>query len=115
MSAKSSNSEAPRGDFPAPAQLGPEEVRVTAEMARLRLSDEEIPRIAVELSRILDLAATLRDVDVTGVTPMTHAVPLSCPLRDDVVGPHDDIATALRNAPATAGDLFTVPAILTGE
>ena len=37
---------------------------------------------------------------------------MSCPLREDVVGPHDSVGDALRNAPVTEGAFFSVPAIL---
>lgn len=97
---------------PESAAIGPDEVRVTAEMARLHVDAAELDRLASELSRILDFAARLGEVDVTGVEPMTHAVPMSCPLRDDVVGAHDSTEAALRNAPATDSAFFIVPAIL---
>lgn len=97
---------------PASAAIGPDEVRVTAEMARLHVDASELDRLAGELSGMLGFAAHLGEVDVTGVEPMTHAVPMSCPLRDDVVGAHDSTEAALRNAPATDGAYFTVPAIL---
>jgi aspartyl-tRNA(Asn)/glutamyl-tRNA(Gln) amidotransferase subunit C len=102
----------------APSQtslIPPEEVQATAEMARLHLTPDELTRMASELSRILEFAASLRAVEVSGVEPTTHAVPLACPLRDDVVGSHDPVETALRNAPATEATFFTVPAILTHD
>ncbi len=105
----------PRGAPPAGTKVALEEVRTTALMARLRLQEAELPAMAVELERSLELAASLGEVDVRGVEPTTHAVPLSCPLREDVVGPHDAIEDALRNAPATEARFFTVPAILTDD
>lgn len=93
-------------------RIEPGEVRTTAEMARLRPSEAELFSLSVELSRILDFAAQLAEVDIEGVEPTTHAVPLACPLRADVVEEHVAAETALRNAPATAADFFTVPAIL---
>ena len=96
--------------------IAPDEVRTTAELARLYLSPDEVERTASELSRILEYAATLKRVDVTGVEPTVHAVPQDSPLRDDVVGPHDDLATALRGAPLSQDRDFVVPAIFeTGD
>ena len=91
--------------------ISPADVRTTAEMARLHLSDEALAQMTADLGRILDYVAVLQGVDVTDVPPTTHAVPLSCPLREDRVGPHDDAEAALRNAPARDGSLFAVPAI----
>ena len=89
-----------------------QDVRTTAELARLLVSDAELEQLRGELSAVLAYAAELGEVDVTGVPPMTHAGALTCPLRADVVGPHDPLAGALRNAPATEGSFFSVPAIL---
>lgn len=88
-----------------------EQVRATAELARLFVSDAELDQLSGELSAILGYAAQLAELDVTGVPPTTHPVPLPCPLRADVVGPHDSRADALRNAPAVQGAFFAVPAV----
>ncbi len=88
-----------------------EQVRATAELARLLVSDAELGQLSGELSAILGYAAQLAELDVTGVPPTTHPVALPCPLRPDVVGPHDSSADALRNAPAVQGAFFAVPAV----
>jgi len=94
------------------ALISLQEVRATAELARLLVSDAELEQLRGELAAVLAYAAALGEIDVTGVPPMTHAGALTCPLRADVVGPHDPLAGALRNAPATEGTFFSVPAIL---
>lgn len=99
----------------AAPRIEKEDVKLTAEMARLHIgSDAELQALTGELSRILDLAQSLAEVNVEGIEPTTHAVPLDSPLRDDKIGPHIDIEGALKNAPATEATFFTVPAILTG-
>lgn len=98
------------------AALSAPEIRTTAELARLLLDEDDaaIERCRRELSAILDYAAQLAEVDVSGVPPTTHAVTLACPLRADVVGEHDALAEALRNAPAKEAAFFAVPAIFAG-
>mgnify|MGYP002147048695 CR=1 FL=1 len=91
--------------------LSAEEIRATAEMARLQLDATELARLAGELSGILEHAELLKEIDVSSVPPTTHAVPMSCPLRGDLVGPHDPIETVLRNAPAREATFFSVPAV----
>lgn len=92
-----------------------DEVRTTAEMARLHIrSDAELQTMTQELSAILGFVADLSEVNVDGVLPTTHAVPMSCPLRDDVQGPHLDVESTLRNAPSTEATFFTVPTIIGG-
>lgn len=94
--------------------ISADEIRVTAEMARLTLPEQEIPKLADELSAILGYAQSLQAVDVTGVPPMTHAVPSQCPLRGDVVVAHDPVESAMRNAPAKEASYFAVPAVFGG-
>lgn len=91
--------------------IAPEEVRRTAELARLYLTPDELVRTTEELARILDYAAVLQAAEVGGVEPTVHAVPLDSPLRDDVVGPAVDLAVALASAPASQDRYFVVPAI----
>lgn len=93
------------------ARISEAEIRTTAEMARLSLTDAELAQLAGELSKILAYADDLAAVDVTGIEPTTHAVPLPSPLRDDQVGAHDPPETAMRNAPAREADFFAVPAV----
>ena len=64
------------------------------------LSDAELATMAVELSRILDYANSLSEVDVTDIPPMTHAVPIDGPLRTDEVGPMLSGDAVRANAPS---------------
>jgi len=89
-----------------------EEVRVTADLARLALSEEELERLPRELSAILEYMNDLAKLDTTGVEPMTHAVPLFSPLRRDELGAQLDAETALADAPRREGSFFEVPKII---
>ena len=93
-------------------KITPDEVRETAELARLALTDEEVERLGRELDSILVFMAKLASVDVEDVPPMTHAVSLDCPLRDDAVGAQLPVDEALADAPAREGDFFQVPRII---
>ncbi len=93
--------------------LSLEEVRRIAALARLRLSPEEEQTFAVQLSAILGYVDQLKELDVSGVEPMTHAlaagdVPLRPDERRDSLPPSD----ALANAPAREGTYFKVPRII---
>jgi aspartyl-tRNA(Asn)/glutamyl-tRNA(Gln) amidotransferase subunit C len=92
--------------------ITPEEVTEIALLARLRLGDAEAERLRGELSAILDYVAKLRELDTTGVEPMTHAVPLDCPLRPDAVAPSLSVDEALGGAPQRIEDFFGVPKII---
>jgi aspartyl-tRNA(Asn)/glutamyl-tRNA(Gln) amidotransferase subunit C len=88
------------------------EVEELALLARLRLTAEEAERLRGELSSILGYVAKLEALDTGGVEPMTHAVPMDCPLRDDAVAPSLTVEEALAAAPATQDDCFVVPKII---
>ena len=61
---------------------------------------------------ILGYVAQLKSVDVTGVEPMAHPLPLKNVLREDVVRPSLSVEQVLANAPAKDGDYFAVPKVL---
>ena len=95
-------------------RIAPEEVREIATLARLRLDDDEVQRMAAELDAILGYIDTVKSVPTEDTEPMTHAVPFACPLREDVAGQPLPVAEALRNAPARHGNFFEVPRIIGG-
>jgi aspartyl-tRNA(Asn)/glutamyl-tRNA(Gln) amidotransferase subunit C len=96
------------------SRMTPEEVRELALLARLALSDQEIARMTGDLGAILTYVNALRELDTTGIDPMTHAVPFDCPLRDDQVAPSLPVDEALANAPRREGSFFQVPRIVPG-
>jgi aspartyl-tRNA(Asn)/glutamyl-tRNA(Gln) amidotransferase subunit C len=94
--------------------LSLEEVRRIAALARLRLSAEEEETFAVQLSAILAHVEQLKELDVAGVEPMTHALAADegPALREDAVRPSLSPDEALANAPAREGTCFAVPRII---
>ena len=92
--------------------ISPEEVRNVARLARLSLTDEELERTREELDAILAYIDKLRELDVEGVEPTSHAVPLVNVMRDDEITPVLSQEAALANAPDRAGELFRVPRII---
>lgn len=67
--------------------LSPEEVRAVGHLARLALSDEETERFARQINGLLEQFARLQELDVGGVEPTAHAVPVAAVLREDGVRP----------------------------
>jgi aspartyl-tRNA(Asn)/glutamyl-tRNA(Gln) amidotransferase subunit C len=89
-----------------------EEVEHIAELARLRLSDEEKARYGEQLSDILEYAARLQAVDTSGISPTSSVLPARSVLRSDEPRPGLSLQDALRNAPDTKKDQFRVPPVL---
>jgi len=88
------------------------EVIKIAHLARLALSDEELNHYQEQLSAVLDYAARLNELDLTGVEPSAHAVARRNVMRDDVVIPSLSREDALFNAAATADGQFLIQAVL---
>jgi len=80
-----------------------------AKLARLRLTDDEVERMAGELSKILEYVETMNELDLEGVEPTSHVVDLTNVLREDVPQPSLDRETALEQAPDAAEGGFRVP------
>jgi aspartyl-tRNA(Asn)/glutamyl-tRNA(Gln) amidotransferase subunit C len=96
----------------ADTALSLQDVRKVALLARLALSPEDEARFAQQLGHILGYVRQLEKVDVSGVTPMAHAVPLPALERPDVVRPSLTRDEVLRNAPQRAGEGIAVPKII---
>jgi aspartyl-tRNA(Asn)/glutamyl-tRNA(Gln) amidotransferase subunit C len=64
-----------------------DQVRHVAKLSRLTLSEQRLAHIAPQLESILQYVAKISEVDVAGVEPMAHALPLRNVFRDDVVEP----------------------------
>ena len=87
-------------------------VKKVASLSRLRESDERLESLAGELNGILGWIEQLNEVDVTGVEPMTTAVQMPTPMREDVVSDGDKVAQIVANAPKTVDGFFIVPKVV---
>ncbi len=92
--------------------LSREEVLHVARLARLHLTEEELERLRAQLDAILAYVDKLRELDVEGVEPTSHAVPLVDVMRDDSLAPCLPQEAALANAPDRDGEFFRVPRII---
>ena len=87
-------------------------VRRVAKLARIKVKEENVERLAGELNSILHWIEQLNEVDVEGIEPMTSVVTVKMKKRADVVtdgkNPHD----VVENAPAAEDDYFLVPKVI---
>jgi aspartyl-tRNA(Asn)/glutamyl-tRNA(Gln) amidotransferase subunit C len=86
-----------------------EQVLHVARLARLKLSDEEVERMSGELSAILEHVDNINELDLEGVEPTTHVVPLENILREDEPRPSLSRERALEPAPDADETGFRVP------
>jgi len=80
-----------------------------ARLARLELADEEVDRMARELSGILDHVDKISALDLDGVEPTSHVVALENVFRADEPEPSLPRERALEQAPDPAEGAFRVP------
>src|SRR5215831_10994376 len=83
-----------------------------AELARLELPAHELDRVALQLSKVLEFAATLDQLEL-GDEPITALAPPEAALRNDAPdGRTLDPETAVANAPESEGGFFLVPPVV---
>ncbi len=99
-------------DSAAAPRITTDDVAKVARLARLRLDDEELERFTGQLSDILDHADDIEALDLDGVEPMAHPVPLANVLRADTVGEPLDRDEVLARAPVAEDGRFRVPPVL---
>ncbi len=93
--------------------LSRQEILKIAELAHLKLAEDEIEKFRAQLSGVLDYVGQLTDADVKGIEPAAHITGVSNVLRDDVVHPTPAAVrdALLEAAPAREGDLVKVKAV----
>ena len=97
------------------ARLTRDNVAKVADLARLNLSEAELERYTEQLGAVLDHAEDVASLDLDGVPPTAHPIPLVNVLRDDVVVEGVDREEVLSQAPSVEDRRFRVPAILGEE
>lgn len=86
-----------------------EQVLHVARLARLKLCDEEVERMADELSGILGHVERISELDLDGVEPTSHVIALENVFRPDEPRPSTDRDEVLESAPDPASGAFRVP------
>jgi aspartyl-tRNA(Asn)/glutamyl-tRNA(Gln) amidotransferase subunit C len=92
--------------------ISEEEVRHVAHLARLGLTDDQVSRLRVELSSILEHVDKIGELDLEGVEPMAHAVEVENVARPDENKPCLTQEKALLNAPESRDGSFVIPRIV---
>ena len=86
-------------------------VKRVARLARIKVKDEDVPRLAGELNAILGWIEQLNEVDVANVEPMTSVVTMKMKMRKDEVTDGHYPADIVLNA-AHDDNFFMVPKVV---
>ena len=87
-------------------------VRRIAHLARIAVTEAEVPHLQGELNAMLAFVEQLSEVNVDGVEPMTSVTPMKLPMRDDVVTDGEIEPQVLANAPLAEDGFFVVPKVV---
>jgi aspartyl-tRNA(Asn)/glutamyl-tRNA(Gln) amidotransferase subunit C len=88
------------------------EVEHVAQLARLKLTEEEKEVFTNQLNAILDYMEKLNELDTSGVEATYYVVPHHNTMRDDEVKESLPQEVSLGNAPDRAQGCFRVPKII---
>jgi aspartyl-tRNA(Asn)/glutamyl-tRNA(Gln) amidotransferase subunit C len=86
-----------------------DQVLHVAKLARLELTEDEVEKMASELSGILEHVEHINELDLEEVQPTSHVVAVENVLRPDEPRPSWSREEVLERAPDPAGGSFRVP------
>jgi aspartyl-tRNA(Asn)/glutamyl-tRNA(Gln) amidotransferase subunit C len=87
-------------------------VRRIAHLARIKVTEADVPPLQDELNAMLAFVEQLSEVDIEGVEPMTSVTPMTMKKRSDVVDDGEIADDIVKNAPATENHFFLVPKVV---
>jgi aspartyl-tRNA(Asn)/glutamyl-tRNA(Gln) amidotransferase subunit C len=89
------------------------DVEGIAHLARLEITEQQLPVYVDSLSKILSFVEQLNAADTKGVEPMAHPLEGEVQrLRPDAVTEQDRHEKYQKNAPQVAADLYVVPRVI---
>lgn len=89
------------------------DVKNIAKLARLELTEAQVPVYVDSLSKIFDFVAQLNAADTASVEPMAHPLADQVQrMRPDEVLDSDQHVKYQRNAPRVEADLYLVPKVI---
>lgn len=89
-----------------------EDVKHIAKLARLNFTDEELNKLSLQLSDIVDMANEIEKLDTENVKPTAHILENTNVFRKDEVKPSYDREEILKNAPTKESGCISVPRVV---
>ena len=96
-------------------RISSKEVAHVAYLARLNLTDDELNLFTEQLEAVLSHASDIEALDLSGIEPMSHPLPVENIMRKDKPQPSLEPREFLSAAPAVEDGRFVVPKILDEE
>tara|TARA_B100000900_G_scaffold328142_1_gene288375 strand:+ start:333 stop:626 length:294 start_codon:yes stop_codon:yes gene_type:complete len=89
-----------------------DQVKKVAELARLKLDNNQVKHHAEQIEKILDYVNQLEKIDTEGVACTTRAIEVINVLRSDAKNKFEERDELLSLAPDRENDFFKVPKII---
>jgi aspartyl-tRNA(Asn)/glutamyl-tRNA(Gln) amidotransferase subunit C len=89
-----------------------EDVEKIADLARLKLNEDEKEKMTGQLNMILNYMEKLNELNTDHVEPLAHTQELYNVFREDEVKPSLPVDKALENAPERMDNYFKVPKVI---
>ncbi len=83
-----------------------------AKLCRVRVKEEEIEELSLQLSSILDWVEQLNEVNTENIEPLSNVSSSTLPLRKDKAISQDQSKEILSNAPENIENYFVVPKVI---
>lgn len=93
-------------------KISEDQVKHVAELAKLKIADDQLPYFTTQLDKIIGLFETLSEVDTEGVEPTSSVTDQINVMRDDIAENWNQRQGLLDNAPDTADGYIRVPTII---
>lgn len=95
-------------------KISREEVKTTAELAKLEFTEDELEKFTEQLGDILKHIEDLSELNTEKTEVASHALEISAPLRNDEIRQLITREDALLNAPESNDGFFVVPKVIEG-
>ena len=92
--------------------LDKETIKNIANLARIRVPDDNLDHLTKELSSIMDWVEQLNSVNTDGVEPLASVIDVTLPLREDKITDGDCRNKILANGPEVEDGYFAVPKVI---
>ena len=93
-------------------EVSPEEILHIANLARLKLKEEEIPEYIKNLQDILNFANVVNEAPIEGLDTAIGAIDNYNVFRKDEIKIFEDNKALLQNAPEQEDNMFKIPKVI---
>jgi aspartyl-tRNA(Asn)/glutamyl-tRNA(Gln) amidotransferase subunit C len=92
--------------------LSLEDIKKISQLAKININPEQEEIVLKKLKNILNLVEKMQSIDTEGVEPMSHALDISQPLREDKAMPSLNKEKYLKLSTKSNEDYFIVPQVI---